>query len=431
MRSFPGIAFALALLVLSSSSAQTATSQPAPPQTARQALIEMFFGQGPDHLEKHLSGDTLRTYQKLGGANGQGGLSAFSMFAKQAKSGKEKFETFDTGSTFLTAAGPVGASYDKMEITVERDEMVGDQDRIELALHLVSNGKDEAILPYTLRFTFSMKKEAEVWRLHEVGAAVRFPIADPAFLKIVEEQQLRQNEQAALSSVRAINAAQKSYQSAQAGFACTLSALGSAGKQSGVAKRIYIYDPQLAGGKKNGYTFALSGCDASHYQVVAEPESPDSGARAYCSNESGVVRSSSDGKASTCLVSGEVVEEKVPAANIQVSAPTQGNATPGTSQLEQPVRVPQGISAGLLINRVPPIYPPLARQARIQGTVVLKAIINQTGDVVSLDLVSGHPVLAPAAIEAVKQWKYRPYMLNGNAVVVETQVLVNFTLSEH
>src|SRR5271154_2022369 len=190
MRCFSDIAVALAVLVSSSVCAQTATSQPAAPQTARQALIEMFFGPGPDHLEKHLSDNTLRTYQKLGGANGQSGLDAFSLFATQAKSGKEKFETFDTGSTFLTAAGPVGASYDKMEITVERDEMVGDQDRIELALHLVSNGKDEAILPYTLRFTFSMKKEAEVWRLHEVGAAVRFPIADPAFLKIVEEQQL-------------------------------------------------------------------------------------------------------------------------------------------------------------------------------------------------------------------------------------------------
>lgn len=430
MRFFSGIAVALALLVSSSLCAQTATSHPAPPQTARQALIEMFFGQGPDHLEKHLSDNTLRTYQKLGGANGQGGLDAFSMFAMQAKSGKEKFETFDTGSTFLTAAGPVGASYDKMEITVERDELVGDQDQIELALHLVSNGKDEAILPYTLRFTFSMKMESEVWRLHEVGAAMRFPIADPAFLKIVEEQQLRQNEQAALLSVRAINTAQKSYQSAQGGFACTLSELGSAGKQSGVAKRTYLYDSQLASGRKNGYTFTLSGCDISHYQVVAEPELPDSGERAYCSNESGVVRSSLDGKASTCLVSGEVVEEKIPAANIRFSAPAQGNAASGTSQPEQRVHIAQGISAGLLINRVPPIYPPLARQARIQGTVVLKAKINQTGDVVSLELVSGHPMLAPAAIEAVKQWKYLPYILNGNAVDVETQVRVNFTLSE-
>jgi TonB family protein len=430
MRSFSGVAFAFALLVSSSVCARTATSQPVPPQTARQALTEMFFGEGPGHLEKHLSENTLRTYQKLGGANGQSGLGTFSMFAMQAKSAKEKFETFDTGSTFLTAAGPVGASYDKMEITVERDELVGDQDQIELAMHLVSNGKDEGVFPYTLRFIFSMKMESEVWRLHEVDATIRFPLDDPAFLKIVEEQQLRQNEQTALLSLRAVNTAEKSYQSAQGGFACTLSALGSAGKQSGAANRTYLYDSQLASGRKNGYTFALSGCDTSHYQVVAEPESPDSGQRAYCSDESGVVRSSRDGKTSTCRVSGEVVEEKVPAANIRFSAPAQGNALSGTSQPEQLVRIAQGVSTGLLLNRVPPIYPPVARQARIQGTVVLKAIINQTGDVVSLELVSDHPMLAPAAVDAVKQWKYKPYMLNGNAVVVETQVTVNFTLSE-
>jgi protein TonB len=60
----------------------------------------------------------------------------------------------------------------------------------------------------------------------------------------------------------------------------------------------------------------------------------------------------------------------------------------------------------------------------------MKAAISQTGDVVSLDLISGHPMLAPAAMDAVKQWKYRPYMLNGNPVGVETQVTVNFTLNE-
>jgi protein TonB len=61
---------------------------------------------------------------------------------------------------------------------------------------------------------------------------------------------------------------------------------------------------------------------------------------------------------------------------------------------------------------------------------VLKAVIGQTGDVVSVELVSGDPMLAPAAIEAVKQWKYKPYKLNGNAVEVETEVKVNFALTK-
>src|SRR5579864_4073611 len=95
----------------------------------------------------------------------------------------------------------------------------------------------------------------------------------------------------------------------------------------------------------------------------------------------------------------------------------------------QRVRVSAGVTSGLLIRKVSPTYPPLARQARIQGTVVLQAQISKDGSIQNLQLISGHPMLAPAAIEAVKQWKYKPYLLNGEPVEVETQVQVNFTLA--
>jgi periplasmic protein TonB len=87
------------------------------------------------------------------------------------------------------------------------------------------------------------------------------------------------------------------------------------------------------------------------------------------------------------------------------------------------------VSAGLLVRKVNPNYPPLARQARIQGQVVLRAVIAKDGSIENLTLVSGHPMLAPAAIDAVKQWKYKPYLLNGEPVEVDTEVLVNFTLA--
>jgi periplasmic protein TonB len=95
----------------------------------------------------------------------------------------------------------------------------------------------------------------------------------------------------------------------------------------------------------------------------------------------------------------------------------------------QRVRVSAGVTQGLLLRKVPPNYPPLARQARIQGTVLLQAQISKEGNIENLQLISGHPMLAPAAIEAVKQWKYKPYLLNGEPVEVETQVQVNFTLA--
>jgi protein TonB len=84
---------------------------------------------------------------------------------------------------------------------------------------------------------------------------------------------------------------------------------------------------------------------------------------------------------------------------------------------------------GNLIHRVQPAYPPLARQARIQGQVVLRAVINREGAIENLQVLSGHPMLAPAAVEAVRQWRYRPYYLNNSPVEVETQVTVNFVLS--
>src|SRR5712692_6743814 len=95
----------------------------------------------------------------------------------------------------------------------------------------------------------------------------------------------------------------------------------------------------------------------------------------------------------------------------------------------QRVRVSQGVTQGLLIKKVQPAYPPLARQARIQGQVVLQAEISKNGSIENLRLISGHPMLAPAAIEAVKQWRYKPYLLNGEPVAVETTVQVNFTLA--
>jgi hypothetical protein len=265
MRRFFAVAFAPALLV-ASLNAQPAPSQTAPPQTARQALIEMFFGQTPNHLEKHLSDVTRKAWQNLENTNGQSMLGTFSMLAKQAQQGKEKIETFDTGSTLFTIRDIPGENHDKMDVTVESDSLSGDEDQMELALHVVRNGKEEA-LPVIPRFTFLMKMESGVWRLNEVGLSIRMPLTDPEFLKGLLQRQRGENEQMALMSMRSVIFAENSYQSAQGGFACTLSALRSSGKAAGAAQRPYLYDEQLASGKKNGYVFAISGCDATHYQL--------------------------------------------------------------------------------------------------------------------------------------------------------------------
>ena len=102
--------------------------------------------------------------------------------------------------------------------------------------------------------------------------------------------------------------------------------------------------------------------------------------------------------------------------------------TPSPVAPNHPVRLSHW-SEGNLVYRVQPSYPALARQARIQGPVELRAIISKNGTIENLSVLSGHAMLVAAAIEAVKKWRYRPYLLNGEPVEVETEITVNFILS--
>jgi len=83
---------------------------------------------------------------------------------------------------------------------------------------------------------------------------------------------------------------------------------------------------------------------------------------------------------------------------------------------------------GNLIHRVDPAYPMIAKQAGIQGTVVVRAFISRTGEIDQVQVISGPAMLGPAAVDAIRQWKYRPYVLNGEPIAVETQITVNFIL---
>ena len=96
----------------------------------------------------------------------------------------------------------------------------------------------------------------------------------------------------------------------------------------------------------------------------------------------------------------------------------------------QPIRVSHW-AEGNLIYRVQPIYPVLAREARIQGAVELRAVISKTGSIENLSVLRGHVMLVSAAVDAVRQWRYRPYLLNNEPIEVETDITVNFTLSSN
>jgi protein TonB len=95
-------------------------------------------------------------------------------------------------------------------------------------------------------------------------------------------------------------------------------------------------------------------------------------------------------------------------------------------------RIRQGgnVQAAKLVNKVQPVYPPLARQTRISGTVRLHAIIAKDGSIQSLEVMSGHPLLQQSALDAVRQWKYQATLLNGEPVEVDTTIDVIFSLNQ-
>ncbi|MGH9503717.1 MAG: energy transducer TonB [Terriglobales bacterium] len=115
---------------------------------------------------------------------------------------------------------------------------------------------------------------------------------------------------------------------------------------------------------------------------------------------------------------GTVLDSILGANQILVSPPPGVHHPPMSHMME-----------GNLVYRVQPDYPALARQVRVQGRVVLRAMISREGSIENLQVLSGHPMLVQAAVDAVRQWRYRPYVLNGEPVEVETEVTVKFVLS--
>ncbi len=132
------------------------------------------------------------------------------------------------------------------------------------------------------------------------------------------------------------------------------------------------------------------------------------------------------------LVRGNVLEPSANPPELDESVSTSPVAIPPPPVAKKAppkrIRVGGNVAKAHLTRQVRPQYPPLARQARIQGTVKLSAVISKDGTIQKLDVLSGHPLLVPAALDAVRQWRYRPTLLNGEAVEVLTNIDVNFTL---
>ena len=132
-----------------------------------------------------------------------------------------------------------------------------------------------------------------------------------------------------------------------------------------------------------------------------------------------------------CVSIGVAAQETTGGATpAQQPATQQSSDAPQLPPKPLRVRVSQGVTQNLILKKVAPKYPKEARKRHVQGSVLMQALIGEKGEIANLQLISGDPLLVKAAMDAVNKWKYKPYVLNGEPVEVETQITVNFTLSQ-
>ena len=297
-------------------------------QTARQALIEMFSGKTSGTLIKHLPAATLNALLDSGAlAN----LQQYSMLISQVQTKGKSFETFDTGSLLLVAED--AQTGQKFEIKVDKDSQRGDADDIDVSFLTYKDNKPQPT-PFLPRMTFAMKTEMGVWKLNEIQVTVRVPLADPDLLKGVTQAikarsgaagavpTLNQasismngvgSDASVLAAMQSILKAENTYSGTYraTGYTCTLSDLDGFGGGAPNEHQAMLIPSGLAGGRKYGYVFTLSGCSgapANNFRLVAVPLLNSPGRRTLCSDQSGAIRYSTDGNPATCLAGGIPVE---------------------------------------------------------------------------------------------------------------------------
>jgi hypothetical protein len=312
--------FILSIVPVASAGAQV--SQTSAPQTARQALMEMFSMEGSGTFVKHLPAATLSALENAGALKS---LQQYSTLASQFHKTGNQLETFETGPILLASDDPKTGQ--RVEVIVDSDSLQGDDDNIELSFRTYKE-KQLQRTPFMPRITFCMKMESGVWKLNEILFSLRVPLADPDFLKTITEgmksrtaamTQMQSQSQPStitfggdsmvVTSMRSILTAEKTYKStyASVGYTCTLSDLDGFGGGEPNEHQAMLIASGLASGKKQGYIFTLSGCEgtpANSFHLAAVPAGNSFGRRAFCADQSGAIRYSTDGSAATCQTSG-------------------------------------------------------------------------------------------------------------------------------
>lgn len=331
MRKFAALILSL---TLSAVSLWAKTGTPEAPQTARQALMEMFFSKEPGTFLKHLPAATRATLEKSGAL---AGLQQYSAMAGQMQTQGKTLQTFEAGPVLLSTEDPKTGQ--KVEVVVDNDSLRGDQDDIELSFQTYKDNQAQRT-PFMPRIVFSMKMESGLWTLNDIAITINLPLADPDLLKSisdgmkgiasgaspqmhaqsVQSQSLGQTpgqtpthtfggDASALAALRKILAAETTYAATYpaVGYTCTLSDLDGFGAAETNEHQAMLISSGLASGKHQGYSFSLSGCGdvpAASFRLTAAPAGESFGRRAFCTDQSAAIHSSADGNAASCLNNG-------------------------------------------------------------------------------------------------------------------------------
>jgi hypothetical protein len=297
-------------------------------QTPRQALMEMFSNKTPGTFVKHLPAATRAALEK------SGALALMQQYSQMAShlstTPGQSVQTFETGPVMLS--GVNSQTGEKYDVTVLNDEARGDEDDIELSFRAYKDGQPQRA-PFMPRLIFTMKKESQAWTLNEVSLTIKLPLADPDFLKALTEKMqqplavkktssagqvetsapLAGSDAMVIAAMRSILAAETAYASTYStvGYTCTLSNLDGFGGGEPNEHQAMLINSSLASGKKYGFIFRLSECTgepAKSFHLAAAPNQNVYGRKAFCADQSGIIRSSSDGNPATCFASGTPIQ---------------------------------------------------------------------------------------------------------------------------
>jgi hypothetical protein len=299
------------------------------PQTARQALIEMLFSKTPGTFVKHLPDLTRTELEKAGAFEN---MQQYSALISQIHTEGATLETHDTGSVLLVSKNL--KTLEQFEVHVENEVVRDGQDDIEVSFHIIKNDKEEPTAVKPL-LTFSMKQEAQVWKLNEISFTMRVPLADPQLLKTITEKmkaqpaahvtltaqngtpaqsggvsvQVGPSDSMITTAMKTILTAEVTYAATYptVGFTCTLSDLDGFGGGEPNLHQAMLIGSGLASGKKYGYIFQLSECNntpATSFRLTAVPNANNFVRKVFCADQSAAIRMSEDGNPATCLASG-------------------------------------------------------------------------------------------------------------------------------